>query len=109
MPLTYRVVTAQLLATLAVALICGLAWSLEDARAALLGGVAVVVPAGYYAWRASRERSPQKLLVMGVGKFVLTCVLLALAMVLFKPPPAGFLGGLIVAQLMYVLVPLRQA
>ena len=88
---------------------CGLAWNLEDARAALLGGFSVLVPAGYYAWRVSRERSPQKLLVMGVGKFISTCVLLALAMVLFKPPPMGFLGGLIVTQLMYVLVPLWRS
>lgn len=74
--------------------------------AALLGGACVLLPAAYLAWRAGTERSPQKLLVMGVGKFVSTCALLAIAMVLIKPLPLGFFTALVVAQLMYVLVPL---
>lgn len=74
--------------------------------AALLGGACVLLPAAYLAWRAGRERSPQKLLAMGVGKFVSTCALLAIAMVLVKPSPLGFFPALVVAQLMYVLVPL---
>ena len=43
---------------------------------------------------------------MGMGKFVSTCALLAIAMVLVKPPPLGFFSALVAAQLMYVLVPL---
>ena len=74
--------------------------------AALLGGACVLLPAGYLAWRAGTIRSPQKLLVMGMGKFVSTCALLAIAMVLVKPSPLGFFAALVVAQLMYVLVPL---
>jgi hypothetical protein len=74
--------------------------------AALLGGACVLLPAGYLAWRAGTVRSPQKLLVMGMGKFVSTCALLAIAMVLVKPSPLGFFAALVVAQLMYVLVPL---
>ena len=98
--------TAQLVATLIVAMVCGVVWKTESAIAALLGGGCVLLPAAYLAWRSGRERSPHKLLVMGVGKFVSTCALLAIAMVLAQPSPMGFFAALIVAQLMYVLVPL---
>lgn len=98
--------TAQLVATLIVALICWVVWKPGVALAALLGGGCVALPAGYLAWRAGRERSPQKLLVMGFGKFISTCALLAIAMVLIQPSPVGFFAALIIAQLMYVLIPL---
>jgi F0F1-type ATP synthase assembly protein I len=99
-------VTAQLLATLVAALVCGVVWNPENAVAALLGGACVLLPAGYLAWRVRRERSPQKLLVMGVGKFVTTCALLVVVMVTIQPSPISFFSALFVAQLMYVLVPL---
>ncbi len=99
---------AQLAATLSVAVLFGLVWSFEEATAALLGGLCVVLPAAYLAWRTRRERSPHKLLMMGVGKFVFTCALLALVMVLITPSPLGFFTGLVAAQLMYLLVPLYQ-
>ena len=97
--------TAQFIATLGVATLCGLVWGFEEARSAVFGGGCVLVPAMYFAWRLSQQRSPSKLLAMGVGKFVSTCALLALAMVVARPSPLGFFAALIVAQGMYVLVP----
>jgi len=108
LPLSFFIVTAQLAATLSVALLCGLVWSLENAMAALLGGSCVVLPAAYLAWRTRSERSPHKLLMLGVGKFVLTCALLVIVIVLARPAPLSFFSTLVIAQLMYLLVPLFE-
>ncbi len=66
----------------------------------------MVLPAAYLAWRTRSERSPQKLLLLGVGKIVLTCALLVIVMVLARPSPMSFFSTLVIAQLMYVLVPI---
>ena len=49
---------------------------LPQAVAALAAGMACVVPAGLYAWRAQVERSASRFLVQGVLKFLLTVMLL---------------------------------
>ena len=95
-----------MLVTLAAGLVFALLRGPVEAGAALLGGASVAVPAAWFAWRASRERSPQKLLGFGVGKFVSTCALLAAAVVVFRPPPTGLFVTLFACQLAYVLVPL---
>lgn len=97
--------TAQALVTVVAALLFALFGGLREGWAALLGGSCVALPAALMAWRALRERSPQKLLALGVVKFAGTCVLLATVIVAFKPAPAGLFVTLVVCQLTYVLIP----
>lgn len=105
MPLSYRVVTAQALVTVVAALLFALFGGLREGTGALLGGLCVALPAALMAWRAARERSPQRLLALGVAKFAATCLLLAAVIVVFKPAPAGLFVTLVACQLAYVLVP----
>lgn len=107
-PLSYRIVTLQLGTALAMAGAL-LLMSTAQALAALAAGAVCVVPAGYFAWRAERERSAGRLLGQGVAKFVMTLVLMALVFVWLKPPPLGFFATFVLMQAMYVLVPLRHA
>jgi F0F1-type ATP synthase assembly protein I len=113
----YRIVIWQLAAT--AALSAGLfLWEfpemsfearllgLEQTISALAGGLASVIPAGLYAWRASVERSATSFLLQGFVKFVLTLVLVAAGIIVLKPAAAGFFGTLILLQVMYVIVPL---
>lgn len=73
---------------------------------ALAAGLASVIPAGFYAWRASVERSATSFLLQGVVKFALTLVLVAGSIVVLKPAAAAFFGTLVLMQVMYVAVPL---
>jgi F0F1-type ATP synthase assembly protein I len=94
---------------LAVAVIVAVALLLVDASqaiAALLAGAVVVLPNGYFAWRAGVERSPGKLLAHGMMRFVLTLALMALAFAVFKPAPLGFFSAFVLMQAMYVAGPL---
>ncbi len=75
---------------------------------ALAAGLASVIPAGFYAWRASVERSATGFLLQGVVKFVLTLVLVAACIIVLKPAAAAFFGTLILLQTMYVIVPLKS-
>ncbi len=81
-------------------------WGLDQSVSALVAGLASVIPAGLYAWRASVERSATRFLLQGVLKFALTLLLVAACIILIKPAAAGFFGTLALMQLMYVLVPL---
>jgi len=73
---------------------------------ALAAGLASVIPAGLYAWRASVERSATSFLLQGVVKFALTLVLVAACIIVLKPAAAAFFGTLVLMQGMYVVVPL---
>lgn len=73
---------------------------------ALAAGLASVIPAGLYAWRASVERSATGFLLQGVVKFALTLVLVAACIIVLKPAAAAFFGTLVLMQVMYVAVPL---
>ena len=73
---------------------------------ALAAGLASVIPAGLYAWRASVERSAMGFLLQGVVKFVLTIVLVAACIIVLRPAAAAFFGTLVLMQVMYVVVPL---
>lgn len=84
-------------------------WGLEQTVSALAAGIASVVPAAFYAWRASVERSATRFLLQGVLKFALTIVLIAVCIILVKPAAAGFFGTLILLQVMYVVAPLVEA
>jgi hypothetical protein len=79
---------------------------LEQTISALAAGMASVIPAGLYAWRASVERSATGFLLQGFAKFALTLVLVAAGIILLKPAAAGFFGTLMLLQVMYVIVPL---
>ncbi len=108
MTLSYRIVSLQLAVTLAAAALF-LFWDVSQALAALAGGLVAVAPAALFAWRASVERSARRLLLHGVLKFLLSRVLLALAMILLKPQAAGFFTTFIAVQLMYVIGPVVYA
>lgn len=81
-------------------------WGLDQSVSALAAGLASVIPAGLYAWRASVERSATRFLLQGVLKFALTLVLVAACIIAIQPAPAGFFGTLVLMQLMYVVAPL---
>ncbi len=76
------------------------------AWAALLAGAVCVVPAGYFAWRATVERSPGRLLGQGGMKFLLTLTSMALVFAVFEPAPLAFFGTFVLMQAMYVVGPL---
>lgn len=113
----YRIVVWQSVATAAVTAAL-LIWEMpgnEDeplsgfiqTASALAAGLASVIPAGFYAWRASVERSATSFLLQGVVKFVLTLVLVAACIIVLKPAAGAFFGTLALMQAMYVVVPLR--
>jgi F0F1-type ATP synthase assembly protein I len=116
----YRIVIWQLL-TMAVLAAAVFGWELsqgmwdaswrgfEQTVSVLAAGMASVLPAALYAWRASVERSATRFLLQGVLKFALTIVLVAACIILLKPAAAGFFGTLILLQLTYVVVPLAEA
>lgn len=101
MPLSYRIVTLQVAAAL-VAAAGLLTWSKPDAVGALAAGVACVVPNGYFAWRASRERSPSRLLGAGVARFVGTVLLMAVMFATLEPAPLGFFATFALLQIVHV-------
>jgi F0F1-type ATP synthase assembly protein I len=103
LPLT--IVALQLAVALFVATLL-LLMDASQAIAALLAGAVVVVPNGYFAWRAGVERSPGRLLAHGMMRLVLTLALMALAFAVFKPAPLGFFTAFVLMQAMYVAGPL---
>lgn len=76
------------------------------ARAALLAGAVVVIPAAWFAWRARSERSPGRLLAHGAMKVLLTLTSMALVFAVLEPQPLVFFGTFLVMQVMYVVGPL---
>lgn len=101
MALAYRIVILQIAATLVVAGLWS-AWDRDAALAALAAGLVCVVPNGYFAWRASRERSASRLLASGVARFVGTVVLMAVAIAWLQPAPLVFFGVFGLLQLAHV-------
>ena len=83
-------------------------WGFDQTVSALAAGLACVVPAALYAWRAAVERSAARFLLQGVVKFAFTLVLVAACIVLMKPAAAGFFGTFILLQAMYVIAPLME-
>ncbi len=64
-----RVVALQAAVTVVVAVLA-LAWSVDEATSALLGGLVALLPNAYFAWAASRAgRGGQEAVVEG-GKFL---------------------------------------
>ncbi len=112
----YRIVVWQSVTTVVVATVLSvrefpgntdepLAGFIQTASA-LAAGLASVIPAGLYAWRASVERSATSFLLQGVVKFALTLVLVAGSIIVLKPAAVAFFGTLALLQVMYVAVPI---
>jgi len=115
-PPTHRVVGLQCLITVIVA---GIAWGiggLVAAKSALLGGLIVVLPSAYFAWRAfayNATRSAAKvvggLIQAEMGKLLFTALLFAAVFKFGQPLQYGvvfaafgcvLLGGLIGSALL---------
>lgn len=108
LPLSYRIVTLQVAAALVAS--AGLVmWNSPDAVAALTAGVVCVLPNGYFAWRASRERSASRLLGAGVAKFIGTVVLMTVAFAMIRPSPLGFFATFVGLQIVHVAGGARMA
>jgi F0F1-type ATP synthase assembly protein I len=101
---TFRVVLRQAV----VAAIMAAGFALVDRQqsvAALLAGMVCVAPNAYFAWRASVERSPARLLAQVVGKLAVTTASMAALFATMKPAALGFFATFIAMQLMYVAGP----
>jgi len=97
-----RIVLFQ--AVMALAISAGMALvSVEQSVAALVAGVVCVAPNAYFAWRASMERSPARLLAQAVARVVVTLALMAAAMAVLRPAPMGFFTAFVAMQLMYLV------
>ena len=102
MPLSYRVVLLQLVVGMGIAAAL-LVWSSEDALGALWATAVCVLPNGFFAWRAQRERLPSRLLGAGALKFFSTVGLMILVLWWWQPAPLGFLGVLVVMQVSHAV------
>ncbi len=80
-----------------------------EPKAALLAGAVVVLPGAWFAWRATAERSPGRLLAHGAARLILTLTSMVLVFMVLEPEPLGFLSTLILMQAMYVVGPLTWA
>ncbi len=98
------IVVLQLMTSLVVAAGFALIEN-SQAQAALMAGAVCVVPGGYFAWRATVERSPGRLLGQGVIKFLATIALMAMTFAVFQPAPLGFFTAFILMQAMYIVGP----
>lgn len=100
-----RVVALQAAVTVVVAALA-LAWSVDEAKSAFLGGLVALLPNAYFAWAASRagrggQDAAQEAVIEG-GKFLgrwlvkmgLVVALLVVALAVFKAGSLGFLIGL---------------
>ena len=107
----YRIIRAQLIATVLVTALCLLIDGVA-AYSALLGGLTCVIPAAFMLKRlklsGSEVGSAAVALAMAVvGKLVLTCTLFVAVFLLVKPLDASwFFGVLIGLHGLYVIVPL---
>ncbi len=94
MPGAYKVVLLQLAVTMILTLALWL-WQAEQGRAALMGGLSMVLPNAFFAWVTTRRQSAEGVLVNGVVKLLIGLALIAFALKAFQPPPLGFFTGLV--------------
>lgn len=104
-----RIVATQAL----IGLVCVIGFALYEgslrgaASLSALGALlATGVPSLYYAWVVQHSLSATRLLLHGVLRMVLTLMLMALGIVLFKVEPVGFFVTFALIQLAY-LVPIQ--
>ncbi|MDP6828585.1 MAG: hypothetical protein QF921_10960 [Pseudomonadales bacterium] len=103
--MAYRIVVLQLVAVFVAASVMSLVGA-GQVEAALLAGVVCVVPTALFAHLSANTRHAARLIGQGVGKMVLTVVLMAIAFAAFRPQAFGFFATLVVAQAAYVVAPL---
>jgi ATP synthase protein I len=107
----YRIVIAQLLVTLLLALV-GLVIDWVYAYSMALGGLVSALPSSFMAWRLNRQEiNPAlafKTMVVGeVGKLVLTALMFADVFGWVKPLNIPvFFAALVLAMMLNVIVPL---
>ena len=107
----YRIVIAQLLVTLLLALV-GLVIDWVYAYSMALGGLVSALPSSFMAWRLNRQEiNPAlafKTMVVGeVGKLVLTALMFAAVFGWVKPLSIPmFFAVLVLAMMLNVIVPL---
>ena len=112
-----RVVGMQAVASVAVAALALMA-SVEEAKAALVGGMAAVLPNAYFAWTLARaaaarvDSSERALLEAGRtlgrwgAKMALTVALLVVAVAVLEMGGIGFFAGLGAALMAQLAAPL---
>ncbi len=110
-PPTYRVILVQCLSVILIALAVYLLKGQEFAVSAILGGLLVILPNAYFAWRAFRYNQTRSAahLVGGfvqaeLGKFLITALLFALVFKLVKPLVTGALFASFVVVLLVGLI-----
>lgn len=112
-----RVVALQAVVTVVVAALA-LAWSVDEAKSAFLGGLVAFLPNAYFAWAASRagrggQDAAQEAVVEG-GKFLgrwlvkmgLMVALLVVALAVLGAGSLGFFVGLIATLIAPLASPL---
>lgn len=112
-----RVVALQAAVTVVVAALA-LAWSVDEAKSAFLGGLVALLPNAYFAWAASRtgrgkQDAAQEAVVEG-GKFLgrwlvkmgLMVALLVVALAVLGAGSLGFFVGLIATLIAPLASPL---
>ena len=112
-PAVYRVVLAQMLATVLLSLVL-LPLGRETSLSALFGGLACSVPHAYLLWKTFRYRGARAAQLIAksfyqgeAGKFVLTALAFVLIFTLFKPvEPVALFGAFILAQVVNWFTPL---
>ena len=103
--MAYRIVALQLVVVIVTASVMSLV-ATGEAVAALLAGVVSVVPAAIFAWRSASTRQAARIVGLGVGKMVLTILLMVAVFAVFKPLALGFFVAFVAAQTAYVVAPL---
>ena len=112
-----RVVALQAAVTVVVAALA-LAWSVDEAKSAFLGGLVALLPNAYFAWAASRagrggQDAAQEAVIEG-GKFLarwlvkmgLMVALLVVALGILGAGSLGFFVGLVATLLAPLATPL---
>lgn len=117
LPLKIVALQAGIAAAVAAVLLLVASPALEQAGAALLAGVCVVVPGLAVALLFARPVDPQASAVDGSGaasvamlmmSFLAVLVLMALVFALLKPPALGFFSALVATQVAPVIAPALQ-
>ena len=80
--------------------------AIEQAQAAVLGGLACMVPTAAFAAGATHCRKPGLVLLMGAAKPMAVIGLMVLAYVAAKPAPLGFMVAVAAVHLAYLAAPL---
>ena len=80
--------------------------AVEQAFAALLGGLVCILPTAGFAVIATRSRKPGRVVLVGALKPMAVLGLMVLAFVVANPAPLGFFVALAVVHLAYLAAPL---